>query len=61
MGPGSVTPIVYNTHWTNEHIDSVFQCLATKEKQLLKLVEIPTELYDQMDAGAKAALANLFM
>ncbi|RGP63552.1 mating type 1-2 [Fusarium longipes] len=61
MSPGSANPIVYNTHWTSEHIDSVFQCLAAKEKQFHKFIDIPMELYDQMDEGAKAALANLFM
>nr|CAD59615.3 putative mating type protein MAT-2 [Colletotrichum musae] len=61
MGPGSVHPQVYHTQWTSEHIDSVFQCLVPKEKQLRKLIDIPAELYEQMDQGAKAGLANLFM
>ncbi|CAF3664890.1 hypothetical protein FGSG_08893 [Fusarium graminearum PH-1] len=61
MSPASSTPCVYQTAWTSEHIDSVFQCLVPKEKQTLKFVEISIELYGQMDQGARAALANLFM
>ncbi|KAG8671786.1 hypothetical protein FPOAC2_05146 [Fusarium poae] len=61
MGQASIAPSVYQSGWTTEHIDSVFQLLLPREKQNLKFVEISTELYGQMDEGARAAIANLFM
>jgi hypothetical protein len=59
---GDGTPVTFSTIWSAEHIDSVFQCLApkcTEEKR--NFVIVPTQIYEDMDVGAKTALANLFM
>jgi hypothetical protein len=59
---GDGTPVTFSTMWSAEHIDSVFQCLAPKStEEKRKFVIVPTQIYEDMDIGAKTALANLFM
>ncbi|KAJ4259639.1 hypothetical protein NW762_007569 [Fusarium torreyae] len=65
LPPGSMIPAGFSSDWNQQHIDSVFACLKPKPDEKNNptkiVVVIPSELYQAMDAGAKAGIANLFM
>ncbi|RKL05567.1 hypothetical protein BFJ68_g10666 [Fusarium oxysporum] len=60
MPPGASSPIVFTSKWTLEHIDSIYQRLHTDSKSS-KLLKILPSLYNELDVGAKAGFANLYM
>ncbi|KAF5974111.1 mating type [Fusarium coicis] len=60
MPPGASSPIVFTSKWTLEHIDRIYQCIHTDSKSS-KLLKILPSLYNELDIGAKAGFANLYM